>query len=109
MRLQRLGAAGLLTAAFALGVLAPALAAAAACCLMAGEAAAESGPCPALGAASCCDAPAAAESGKLSSPPAPARAPAPGWDSSLPVLLRAALAAPAASDSARLATVVLRL
>jgi hypothetical protein len=110
MRLERFGAGWLPALVLALALLAPGLAAAAACCPMAGQAAAESEQsCPALGAASCCGAPAAVENGKLSWPPAPALSPAPGPDSPFPARFRAALAAPTASVAPRPATVVLRL
>ena len=111
MQGTRRSAGWLLTATVALGLLGPALAAAAACCPMGGEAAGAREPCHELALTSCCGAPAAAlESGQLSSPPAPALvAPPLRLGPGLLAPPCAALPRPTAGGVARLATVVLRL
>lgn len=101
----------LLAATVAFGLLGPALAAAAACCPMGGEAGGAQQPCHALALTSCCGAPVAAvESGQLSSPPAPALVALPlRMGPGLPAPSCAALPRPTSGGVARLATVVLRL
>jgi hypothetical protein len=111
MRNRRRSAGWLLAVTAALGLLGPALAAAASCCPVGGEAAGAPQPCHELALTACCGAPAAAvPSGELSSPPAPALvAPPLRLGPELAAPLRPALPRSTAGGVAVLATVVLRL